>query len=317
MSSSTPATGNPRAGIPHAGTHASGAPTSPAPGDQGRLLATAVSWNAVFSGTSGVTLLAGGALLAGPLGVHGGLLALVGVGLVGFAVTLVWLLAVPRRLRPGARWVIGADLAWIAGAAALLSAWPDVLTATGRGALGAATAVVAVLAVAQAVGLRRHGPGPTTGVSPVSLGVERTLSAPADRVWDAVADAGGYARFAPGIAATAIIAGSGDGMVRTCTDDHGGAWSETCTLWEEGHRYRMTVDVSSYPAYYRMLLHQFAQTWTVTPTDDGTRLTLSFDGAVKLGVVGRLAARILGRRRRLEAILDGYEDELAACQPAG
>jgi hypothetical protein len=39
----------------------------------------------------------------------------------------------------------------------------------------------------------------------------------------------------------------------------------------------------------------------------GTRLTLAFDGAVKRGVLGRLAARLLGNPRRLEAILDAYE----------
>jgi hypothetical protein len=43
------------------------------------------------------------------------------------------------------------------------------------------------------------------------------------------------------------------------------------------------VDVSSYPAHYRMLLHEFAQTWTLEPVPGGTRIRLAFDGAVKLG----------------------------------
>jgi hypothetical protein len=38
---------------------------------------------------------------------------------------------------------------------------------------------------------------------------------------------------------------------------------------------------------------------------------LTFHGAVKLGVLGRLALRMLGRARRLDKILDAYEAELA------
>ena len=74
----------------------------------------------------------------------------------------------------------------------------------------------------------------------------------------------------------------------------------------------MTVDVSSYPAPYRMLLHELAQSWTLEPVPGGTRIRLAFDGAVKLGMLGRGAVRMLGRRRRLEAILDNYERELTA-----
>lgn len=291
--------------------------TDTSPGDRGRLLATVVSWNAIFSGLTGLTLLGGAVLFAGVLGASTGLLVAIGGGLAVFAVTLLWLLAVPRRLRSGAWWVIAADFAWVAGAGTLLLVWPDALTHAGRTALVAVSAFVAVLAVGQVVGQRRHGPGPTTATSPVTLRVERILSAPPALVWEEVADAGGYAGFAPGIAATRIVTGEGHGMVRECTDDRGGSWSETCTLWEQGHRYRMTVNVSSYPAYYRILLHEFAQTWTVTPTGGGTRLTLEFDGSVKLGVLGRMAARLLGRRGRLERVLDAYEHELAHHEPVG
>lgn len=78
----------------------------------------------------------------------------------------------------------------------------------------------------------------------------------------------------------------------------------------EGHRYRITVDISTYPARYRALLHELNQTWTVERTEHGARLCLSFDGAVELGVIGRAIACIVGNRRRLEAILDSYDREL-------
>jgi hypothetical protein len=63
-----------------------------------------------------------------------------------------------------------------------------------------------------------------------------------------------------------------------------------CAGWDEGTSYRMTVDVESVP--------------------EGTRLTLTLDGAVKLGFLGRIAIRWLGAPRRLGAILNHYERDL-------
>lgn len=293
-------------------------PTARATGDGGRLLASAVSVNGIFSAASGVVLIAGAPMLRSPIGADGWLLATVGVGLVGFAVLLVWLLAAPRRLAVGAGSVLVADVAWVLGAVVLLAGFPGLLAPAGRVGLAVVSGVVAAIAVAQAVGLRRRGHGPVTGAtSPVQLRVERTVPVPMGRVWEAISDAGDYGRFAPGIAHTAIVEGEREGMVRVCRDDQGAEWSETCTLWEEGHRYRMSVDVSSYPAHYRMLLHEFAQVWTLEPVPGGTRIRLAFDGAVKLGVLGRGAVRVLGRRRRLEAILDNYERELAGATQTG
>lgn len=288
-----------------------------AAGDGGRLLATAVSCNAIFSAVSGVMLIVAAPMLSGPVGVPGWILATVGVGLVGFAVLLAWLLAVPRRLAVGARFVLVADVTWVLGAVVLLAGFPGLMAPAGRLGLGAVSAVVAAIAVGQAVGLRRRGHAPMTATSPVQLRVERIVGVSVERVWEAISDAGDYGRFAPGIAHTSIVAGKREGMVRVCRDDQGGEWVETCTLWEEGHRYRMTVDVSSYPAYYRLLLHEFAQTWTLEPVPSGTRIQLAFDGAVKLGVLGRAAALMLGRQRRLDAILDNYERELTTAAHTG
>jgi hypothetical protein len=288
------------------------ASTAPSTGDGGRLLASAVSYNALFSAISGVTLSAGAPLLSGPIGLSTWILVTLGAGLVGFAVLLLVLLADGDRLARGAPFAVAADVAWVLAAAVLLVGDPNLLEPAGQVSLAAVSVVVAVLAAAQTVGLRRRGSGPMTPTSPVHLQVERIVDAPPDQVWTAISDAGDYGRFAPGIAHTAVVSGEQEGMVRVCRDDQGGEWAETCTLWEDGHRYRMTVDVSSYPAYYRWLLEEFAQTWTVEPAPIGTRLRLAFDGAVKLGVFGRAAVRMLGRQRRLDAILDNYERELTA-----
>ena len=304
----TGTTTDPDAGRPNARSTT----TSSVTGDGGRLLASAVSYNVIFSAVSGIVLLVAAPSLSGPIGVAGWILAALGVGLVAFAVALVWLLAAPRRLASWARLVLVADVAWVLGAVVLVAGFPGVLTRARQFGLGAVSVVVATIAVGQTVGLRRLGHEPMTATSPVHLLVERIIAEPVERVWEAIADVGDYGRFAPGIAATSIVAGEGEGMVRVCRDDQGGEWAETCTLWEDGHRYRMTVDVSTYPAHYRLLLHDFAQTWTLETVPNGTRIQLAFDGAVKLGVLGRAAVRMLGRQRRLEAILDNYERELTA-----
>lgn len=159
--------------------------------------------------------------------------------------------------------------------------------------------------------------GFVTGTTPFAATVRRDLAARGEEVWRAVSDAGDFARFAAGLTATEIVSGAGSGMVRVCTDDRGSPWAERCTLWDEGSRYAMTVDVASYPLRYRVLLQALTQTWSVEPTAAGTRLTLTFDGEVKLGIIGRLAARMLGRPARLEAILDAYERELTTPVPLG
>lgn len=279
--------------------------------DPGRLLAAALSSNAVFSAGCGLLLLSGAAVLTGPFGMPAWLLAVVGTGLIGFAGLVLWILADPLRLVPGGRAALAADVAWIAGAMLLLVGFPSVLTTTGSTALAAATGIVAVLAAGQAHGLRRIDRGAATGTSRITVRAQRVIPAPPERVWAAVADVADYARFTSTIASTEVVSGGGEGMVRACTDQRGGRWSETCTLWEQGRRYRMTVNVDTYPLYYRILIHELAQTWSLEPADQGTRVTLTFDASLKLGVIGILVGKILARQLRIQDILDAYERELS------
>jgi carbon monoxide dehydrogenase subunit G len=207
-------------------------------GDGGASLATAMGWNVVFSAVSGLALLVGGAGLDGVFGVEAWLLSGLGGGLLLFAGAMLWLLAEPGRIAAGGRAVVAADVAWVAGAVGLLVGFPAALSGPGKVALGVVTVVVADLAVAQAIGLRRVGAERVTGSTPFAVRVERDLASPTDEVWRAVSDAGDFARFAPGIGATEIVSGAGQGMVRVCTDDRGGMWAESCTLWDEGNRPR-------------------------------------------------------------------------------
>jgi len=271
-------------------------------------LADVISFNALFSLVSGVVLSTG--VVASRLGIPPLVALGVGAGLVGFAVVLLVGLARVGHLRTVAMLAVAADLGWITAACLLLLTAPEALSPTGRVTLAAVTVVVALLAPLQGWGLRRIGRRGVTGTTALHAAATTLVAAPASDVWAAVADAGGFARFADGIAATDVIGPVGPGMVRSCTDNRGASWTERCTAWDEGHRYRMTVDVSTYPWQYRALFHALSQTWTVEPRGQGTRLGLDFDGQIKLGLVGRLAATTLRPRQRIEDILAHYEEQL-------
>jgi hypothetical protein len=178
----------------------------PAP-DGGRLLATAISANAVFSMLSGLALVGGAVVLAAPTGVPARALAGIGAGVVGFGVLLLWLLTDSTRLTVAGRVAVAADLVWITAAATVATTPPARLTTAGTATLGALTAAVAAFATVQAVGQRRTRGASATGTTALSVSDDRLLAASPAAVWDAVADASGYARFAAGIAATEIVSG--------------------------------------------------------------------------------------------------------------
>lgn len=297
------------------------AETTPRPGhaDEGRLLAIAVSLNVALSGSTGVLLTLGSGVLADWFGPPAWLLAALGVGLVAFAAVLLVTLARPATLLGTVPLVIAADVAWVLGATFVVSR-DTAMTAAGDTALVAVSLLVAALAVLQAAGLRRaRASDQVNGTLPVCIEATRDVGADPTQVWASVSDAGAYARFADGIAETVVLGDRGHGMVRTCTDNRGDTWQEHCSLWEPGRRYRMTVDIASYPWHYRALLDRFEQTWEIEPAPGGARLTLRFDGQVKLGLIGRLAVAAMGRDGRVGRILDRYADTLAAVEadPSG
>lgn len=279
--------------------------------DRGVLLADALSINAVTSLVTGAVLVVGAPWLDTTLGAPPLVLAGVGLGLVLFAAAILVALGRPTHLRAAARVVVAADAGWVVAAVVVIAA--DVLTATGAVLLAGVSAVVAGFAVAQTVGLRRAGDSHLLGTRPVQLSATREVDAASGAAWALVADAAAYDAFAPGIRRTTTDGGLADGMRRTCVDDGGRTWSETCTAVDPGRGYRMEVDTASYPLRYRLLLHDFGMTWRVTPLPEGgSRLQLTFSGRTKLGVVGRLAMRVLRRDDPAEQVLDAYARRLSA-----
>ena len=59
---------------------------------------------------------------------------------------------------------------------------------------------------------------------------------------------------------------------RRCTSTTGQHWEETCTLWQDGHRYAVEVDVTDYPYPLRAM----AGLWQVDPHPMGSRVSMRF-----------------------------------------
>ncbi|MDH5423268.1 MAG: SRPBCC family protein [Acidimicrobiia bacterium] len=144
-----------------------------------------------------------------------------------------------------------------------------------------------------------------------TIETSRVVDAPMEEVWPVVSDAGGYHAVVDSLEHTEIISGQGHGMVRHCVDTKGREWNETCTMWNENTSFRMTVDLGSYPASFRAIFKRVEGTWSVTPTEAGTLITLRFDGETKLGPLGSIAVAAMGRDAVLTGIMDGYEAQIS------
>ena len=126
-------------------------------GAETTLLVRALAANAGFSGLSGLVLVAAADPVAAWIGIEEvGWLRAVGVGLLLFAAGLVRLVRDEGRSRTGVLSVIAADAGWVVGSAVLLLAFPGLLSPAGEWAVAAVAVVVAGLACAQFLGLRRR-----------------------------------------------------------------------------------------------------------------------------------------------------------------
>lgn len=117
-------------------------------GTKDRIAKYALGLDAAFSTICGLVLMLGGLFMADTVGVSGWLLPVLGFGLLGWA-NMVTLYAGRRFVRrPELDRVIGGNLAWVVFAIVLVLI-PGSLTSTGKWALVAVTAIVALFALVQ------------------------------------------------------------------------------------------------------------------------------------------------------------------------
>ena len=142
----------------------------------------------------------------------------------------------------------------------------------------------------------------------MNLTATRTYDAAPETMWAVIADLDGYADHVGGLAITEVVDGSNLGAQRRCETTGGDDWYERVVAWDEGRRYDIEVDTSTYPTVLRSVFSSFRGTWTVEPEADGSRVTIDFTGTVR---GGRLAASVVQRMARrnqqdIEATLVSY-----------
>lgn len=125
------------------------------------LLRSALRANAAFSTLSGLGLLLAPAAVGGVLGIDAPwVLRGMGLGLVVFAIDLVWFSGAgrtARTVRTIGRAAVAGDAAWVLGTIALAVIAPALLSTTGWMLAAGVSLAVTAFAVAQAIGLQRLG----------------------------------------------------------------------------------------------------------------------------------------------------------------
>lgn len=145
------------------------------------LLRWSLIANGMFSLTTGLVMALGSAQLAEYLGLPQLLTAVFGGGLVVFGLGTAYN-GLRKRVDVGqARFTVIADVSWVLGAGVLLIWFPEILSAEGRQALLAVTALVAVFALLQARGIAR-----LEGSRHIESTVD--IDADPDTVWNVLSD---------------------------------------------------------------------------------------------------------------------------------
>ncbi len=252
-----------------------------------RVLRAALRVNAVFSFASGVLLAAVGVRLAQAWGAEPAWLPpVIGGLLIGFAVVVSWIAALPATaLRRGARLIVAADGAWVA--ASLVVVLSAGLSRSGVWVVAAVAVAVAGLAAWQTRGLTSLRSGePLADVEVIEA--SRVLAAPPQVVWPVVTDHELYGRLAPNLHQVQVISEAGQPLRRRCTNHSGDGWEETCTLWDDDHRYAVEVDTANYP----YPLASLRGLWQVDPHPDGSLVTMRFVYQAKPTLRGGLFALV-------------------------
>ena len=162
-------------------------------------LRRSLSTNAVFSMVSGLVAFVFATGLAELMHVEPILLRIVGVGVLGFGLTILWIARAEKVDLRLARLVILSDVLWVAATVFLIVGFPDVMSAGGRWLLIAVSGIVGVLG-----GVQWRGVGRASGAVPRSLVTEIEIEATPERVWDVLTDLSEYHEWNP-----FMLAGSG------------------------------------------------------------------------------------------------------------
>ncbi len=233
-------------------------------------LQTYLLTNAIFSGFSGVVLVAFSTRTAAIFGVPDNQsFVIIGFGLLLFSAS-VFLETVKQRAM-AVLWIIVQDMIWVVGSISILVLKPFSITNSGEWIIAVVAFVVLLMGVLQATALSKVD---GIGDGKKRLSYKKPFQADRSTVWAVIADIGNYHLVAPNIDDVKIVSGAGKGLVRNCAQG-GKHWTETCTLWEEGHQYAFEVNTAA--PDYPFPLNQLKGTWKLEAMEQGTLVDMSFD----------------------------------------
>ena len=274
------------------------------------LLKFALRFNSIFSLITGLPLVMSGDSVARLFGVEEALaFTLLGIGLIGFSIG-VFAVSWQKPIRPLSVFIIIIlDLGWILATIPLLLLNPFEFTETGNILVAGVGLVVFIVALLQTIGLSSADKNPETGHK--ELNFERTITKDAGSVWNVISDVANYHHVAPNIDDVKIVSGSGEGMVRQCSQGKG-SWTEDCVLWKEGEQFsfRVNTDAPDYPFPLSFL----QGTWKVTPNGrNQSKIEMKFEFQYKRKILNVLLHPMMAPKfgSIVRELLDNWENKLS------
>jgi len=253
--------------------------------------------NVELSIVTGIAGLAAGGPIADLLGVEQvWLIRLLGGGLLAFALG-VFIVAGSRTrtLQTWAAEISIADLGWVVATAVIIGlGW---LSTAGAIVMAVVAAMVLALSVAQI----RFRSRLVAAVAETDAGLDefppieihtlnREIDGTPSQLWPVISDHALYAELALNLKAAENVTPNGPGFERTCTDSLGRTWSETCTLWDPGHRFDIDIRIDEYPYPLQMV----QGSWSVAEATRGTsNVAMVFAFQPNRGMYGRTFLPVL------------------------
>ncbi len=251
--------------------------------------------NAAFSLLTGLDGLLFAGWLADFLGLDADMtvwVRLVAGGLVGFA-ALVWFEAggPARRMLPMAGLIAVGDLLWVAATIVIIAL--GVFSTDGAVLAGLVALIVAEFGMMQ-LRHRRRARQATAAAGWTAddldtleaVRIDKTVAVDADSLWPVMIDHELYAKLAANLGGAVAVTENGPGLVRECRDTRGRSWSESCTLWDPGRRFAISVETGA--PDYPYPLDALEGSWGVEPAGSSrSDLTLAFAFRPRPGLPGR------------------------------
>lgn len=282
-----------------------------------RFAQTILTTNAATSAISGLALLLlpgvfADLLFTAPTSAHVLGTALVGAGLLIFAVDVA-LIARDKFLTSKDLYLVSvADDAWVLASIAALVFYSAHLTSFGWYAVAAVAAGVAGFAISQSlIALRLSPPRSQFSMAKAGKGFEisvtRETRASAETVWQVMTDHPGYADVADNLSKVDVLSGEGPNTRRKCYGPKGESWTETCDLYQDGKvfGFKVQTDAADYPYPFKKVQGR----WSVASKGPGAEFTVVIKVEPKNGYTA-LMMQLVGFRN-IRALMINLADRWA------